>query len=246
MQAAVEVLEDAPDFNAGRGSVLTADGRVEMDAAIASGSDARAGAVACVSRVRHPVTLARAVMEATPHVLLAGPAAERFAEERDLELMKPGWFVTPRQRERHARRTAAGAPREEGGGTVGAVARDPSGALAAATSTGGTPGQLPGRIGDSPLIGAGTYADADCAISATGDGEAIIRAVAAHEVAALVRHTGIDLAEACDRVLRERIEPLDGGAGMIAIGPTGDPVMPFTTPAMHRAWRVGDGATRSA
>ena len=106
--------------------------------------------------------------------------------------------------------------------------------------TGGTSGQLPGRIGDSPLIGAGTYADADCAISATGDGEAIIRAVAAHEVAALVRHTGIDLAEACERVLRERIEPLDGGAGMIAIGPTGDPVMPFTTPAMHRAWRVGN------
>jgi beta-aspartyl-peptidase (threonine type) len=243
VQAAVEVLEDAPEFNAGRGSVLTIDGRVEMDAAVASGPDGRAGAAGCVSRVRHPIALARRVMDATSHVFLAGPAAERFAEEHDLELMKPSWFVTPRQRERHERRlaarTAAGA-RKEGGGTVGAVARDRRGALAAATSTGGTPGQLPGRIGDSPVIGAGTYADESCAISATGDGEAIIRAVAAHEVAALVRHAGLDLAEACERVLRERIEPLRHGAGMIALGPSGGPAMPFTTEAMHRAWRVGD------
>jgi len=247
VQAAVEVLEDAPDFNAGRGSVLTIDGRVEMDAAMMSGPDGRAGAVACVSRVRHPVALARRVMEATPHVFLAGPAAERFAEEHDLELMKPSWFVTPRQRERHQRRLAAAtAAPEEGGGTVGAVARDGSGVLAAATSTGGTPGQLPGRIGDSPVIGAGTYADENCAISATGDGEAIIRAVAAHEVTALIRHTGIDLAEACERVLRERVEPLVHGAGMIALGPTGAPAMPFTTEAMHRAWRVGNEAPRAA
>ncbi|MBV9213168.1 MAG: isoaspartyl peptidase/L-asparaginase [Actinobacteria bacterium] len=242
VQAAVETLEDAPEFNAGRGSVLTADGRVEMDAAIASGTDGRAGAVACVSRVRHPVALARVVMEATPHVLLAGPAAERFAEERDLELMTPSWFVTPRQRERHDRRVAdaIAAARQAGGGTVGAVARDRTGALAAATSTGGAPGQLPGRIGDSPLIGAGTYADTRCAVSATGDGEAVIRAVAAHEVAALVRHTGIEVAEACERVLHERVEPLGHGAGMIALGPEGAPAMPFTTEAMHRAWRVGE------
>jgi L-asparaginase / beta-aspartyl-peptidase len=246
VQAAVELLEDAPDFNAGRGSVLTADGRVEMDAAIASGPDGRAGAVACVMRVRHPVALARSVMETTPHVLLAGPAAERFAEERDLELMKPDWFITARQRERLARATAASSRFEVGGGTVGAVARDSTGVLAAATSTGGTRGQLPGRVGDSPLIGAGTYADADCAISATGDGEAIIRTVAAHEVAALVHHMGVALAEACEQVLRERIEPLGGGAGMIALGPTGDPVMPFTTPAMHRAWRVGEGPVQVA
>ena len=246
VQAAVEVLEDAPDFNAGRGSVLSADGRVEMDAGIATGPDGRAGAVAYVTRVRHPVALARTVMESTPHVLLAGVAAERFAEERDLELMKPSWFVTARERERLARATARASSSEVGGGTVGAVARDSAGALAAATSTGGTRGQLPGRIGDSPLIGAGTYADADCAISATGDGEAIIRTVAAHEVAALVRHAGLQLAEACERVLRDRIEPLGGGAGMIALGPCGDPVMSFTTPAMHRACRVGDDPAQIA
>ncbi len=244
VQAAVEVLEDTPGFNAGRGSVLTSDARVEMDAAITSGAEARAGAVACVSRVRHPVALARRVMDATPHVFLAGPAAERLAEEHDLELMKPSWFVTPRQRERHARRLtarpAAAAP-EDGGGTVGAVARDGDGVLAAATSTGGTPGQLPGRIGDSPVIGAGTYADERCAISATGNGEAIMRAVAAHEVAALVRHAGVELAAACERVLRERVGPLGGGAGVIALGATGEPAMPFTTEAMHRAWRVGEG-----
>ena len=246
VQAAVEVLEDAPDFNAGRGSVLSADGRVEMDAGIATGPDGRAGAVAYVTRVRHPVALARTVMESTPHVLLAGVAAERFAEERDLELMKPSWFVTARERERLARATARASPSEMGGGTVGAVARASAGALAAATSTGGTRGQLPGRIGDTPLIGAGTYADADCAISATGDGEAIIRTVAAHEVAALVRHAGLPLAEACEQVLRDRIEPLGGGAGMIALGPCGDPVMPFTTPAMHRACRVGDDPAQIA
>ena len=246
VQAAVEVLEDAPDFNAGRGSVLSADGRVEMDAGIATGPDGRAGAVAYVTRVRHPVALARTVMESTPHVLLAGVAAERFAEERDLELMKPSWFVTARERERLARATSRASSSEVGGGTVGAVARDSAGALAAATSTGGTRGQLPGRIGDSPLIGAGTYADADCAISATGDGEAIIRTVAAHEVAALVRHAGLPLAEACEQVLRDRIEPLGGGAGMIALGPRGDPVMPFTTPAMHRACRVGDDPAQIA
>ena len=246
VQAAVEVLEDAPDFNAGRGSVLSADGRVEMDAGIATGPDGRAGAVAYVTRVRHPVALARTVMESTPHVLLAGVAAERFAEERDLELMKPSWFVTARERERLARATARASSSEVGGGTVGAVARASAGALAAATSTGGTRGQLPGRIGDTPLIGAGTYADADCAISATGDGEAIIRTVAAHEVAALVRHAGLQLAEACEQVLRDRIEPLGGGAGMIALGPCGDPVMPFTTPALHRACRVGDDPAQIA
>jgi L-asparaginase / beta-aspartyl-peptidase len=145
-----------------------------MDAAIACGQTGRVGAVAAVTTVRHPISLARAVMERTPHVLLAGRGAEALAVELDLELMKPGWFVTSTERERLARRL-----REGGGGTVGAVARDARGALAAATSTGGVRGQLPGRVGDSPILGAGTYADARCAVSATGDGEAVIRAVAA-------------------------------------------------------------------
>ena len=237
------MLEDAPLFNAGRGSVLTAAGTVEMDAAIASGRDLRTGAVACVTRVRNPVLLARAVMERTPHVLLAGRGAEALAVELDLELMKPSWFVTPRERERLAARVPAEAA--EAAGTVGAVARDRSGALAAATSTGGARGQRPGRIGDSPLFGAGTYADAGCAISATGDGEAVIRAVAAYEVARLVGD-GVPVAEAAERVLRDRVGALGGAGGLIALGADGDPALPFTTAAMHRGWRTGDAPPETA
>src|SRR5919198_5386596 len=161
VQAAVESLEDCPLFNAGRGSVLTGDGEVEMDAAVMVGSSMDAGAVAAVTRVRDPVALARLVMEDTGHVLIAGGGAERLAEEHELELCEPAWFVTERQHERWLASQ----------GTVGAVALDASGELAAATSTGGVHEQLPGRIGDSPLIGAGPYADSTCAISATGHGE---------------------------------------------------------------------------
>ena len=227
VEAAVAVLEDAPFFNAGRGSVLTAAGAVEMDAGIAYGPELRTGAVACVTRVRNPVRLARAVMERTPHVLLAGRGAEALAVELNLELMKPSWFVTARQRERFE------------AGTVGAVARDPSGALAAATSTGGTRGQLPGRVGDSPLFGAGTYADARCAVSATGDGEAVIRAVAAYEVTRLVAD-GLSLEDAADRVVGDRVAALGGNGGLIALGTEGEPAMPFSTEVMHRGWRVGE------
>jgi beta-aspartyl-peptidase (threonine type) len=190
--------------------------------------------------VRNPVALARAVMERTPHLLLAGRGAEALAVELELELMKPAWFVTPRERERLAR-----AVRPEGGGTVGAVARDEHGALAAATSTGGVRGQLPGRVGDTPLFGAGTYADGRCAVSATGDGEAVIRAVAAYEVARLAGD-GVPLADAAERVLRERVRPLGGAGGLIALGAGGGPAMPFTTGAMYRGWRVWNGAPGTA
>lgn len=240
VQAAVEVLEDAPHFNAGRGSVLTAAGAVEMDAAIASA--AGAGAVACVTRVRHPVRLARAVMERTPHVLVAGRGAESLAVKWDLELMKPEWFVVPRERERLARATA---PETAGGGTVGAVARDSAGALAAATSTGGVRGQLPGRVGDSPLVGAGTYADERCAVSATGDGEAVIRAVAAYEIARRAA-AGESLADAAELVMRERVGAFGGTGGVIALGAEGPPALPFTTAMMHRGWRVGGGPPETA
>jgi L-asparaginase / beta-aspartyl-peptidase len=224
-QAAVEWLEDCPLFNAGRGSVLTSEGRVEMDASIMSGADLRAGAVAAVHGVRHAVALARAVMEETPHVLLAGAGAERFAEERGFERCADDWFVTERQRERWMASK----------GTVGAVALDAAGHLAAATSTGGVRGQLPGRVGDSPLIGSGTYADDSvCALSATGDGELIVRAMLAAEVAALMRHAGMPLGEACERALRERIAPLRGDAGMIALDPRGNVAMPANTTVMHR------------
>ncbi len=225
VQAAVESLEDSPLFNAGRGSVLTSEGTVETDAALMMG-DGRAGAVAAVTGVRHAVALARVVMEDTGHVMLAGPGAERLAEEHGLELCEPGWFVTDRQQERWLASQ----------GTVGAVALDSAGRLAAATSTGGVAGQLPGRIGDSPLIGAGTYANERCAISATGSGEAIMRRVGAHEVAALVHHGGLSLAESCERV----VDSIEGDAGLIAVDRDGNVAMPFNTTVMHRGLKRHD------
>jgi beta-aspartyl-peptidase (threonine type) len=238
-QAAVARLEDLPMFNAGRGSVLTAEGIAEMDAAIMCGRSGRAGAVAALTTVRHPVALARAVMDSTPYVMFVGTGAERLAEERGLERMEPEWFVTERQRER-LRRALAGVAHEDAGdspiGTVGAVVRDGEGALAAATSTGGRRAQPPGRVGDTPVIGAGTYADAHVAVSATGDGEAMIRLAAAHEVSALMRHAGLGLAAACARATAEIRE-----VGLIAVDADGNFAMPFDTTLMHRAWRVGDG-----
>lgn len=237
VQAAVESLEDCPLLNAGRGSVLTIEGLVEMDASLMSGADLRAGAVAAVTGVRHPVALARAVMEDTPHLLLAGAGAERLASEAGLELCEPDWFVTERQRERWMAAK----------GTVGAVALDSAGHLAAATSTGGVRGQLPGRVGDSPLIGAGTYADdATCAVSATGDGELIVRSVLAAEVASLMRIGGLALADACERALRERVGPLRGDAGLIAIDAAGNVAMPANTTVMHRGVRRNGGEAQTA
>jgi beta-aspartyl-peptidase (threonine type) len=218
-EAAVRELEDCPLFNAGRGAVLTSDGRVEMDAAVMDGSSRQAGACAHITRVRHPVSLARAVMETTPHVLIVGGAAEQLAVERDLELEDPSWFVTERERARSA-------PTQHG--TVGAVALDSHGRLAAATSTGGVRGQLPGRVGDTPQIGSGTYADQHVAVSCTGTGEQFIRAVAAHEISALVRHAGLPVPEAAARA----VEGLDGG--LIALGADGSVAMPFNTALMYR------------
>jgi L-asparaginase / beta-aspartyl-peptidase len=238
-EAAVSRLEEAPIFNAGRGSVLTADGTVEMDAAIMCGRTGRAGAVAALTTVRHPVALAREVMEQTPYVMFAGAGAERLASERGLERMDPAWFVTERQLER-LRRAHAGVAHEDEGdspiGTVGAVVLDESGALAAATSTGGRRAQPAGRVGDTPVIGAGTYADAHVAVSTTGDGEAIVCRAAAHEVSALVRHAGLDLAGACDRAIRDIVE-----VGMIALDSRGNFAMPFDTTLMHRGWKLGGG-----
>jgi isoaspartyl peptidase/L-asparaginase-like protein (Ntn-hydrolase superfamily) len=231
-QAAVESLEDAPQFNAGRGSVLAADGSVEMDAALMSGHDRRAGAVATVSTPRHPVALARAVRDTTPHTMLAGQGAERLAADAGVERMAPDWFITDRRREQWWKAR----------GTVGAVVLGDGGRLAAATSTGGTTGQMPGRVGDSPLIGAGTWADDRVAVSATGDGERLIRAAGAHTAAALVELGGLSLAEACRRV----VDSIDGEAGLIAVDRDGNIALPFNTRVMHRAHRHGDGATETA
>jgi beta-aspartyl-peptidase (threonine type) len=238
--AAVEVLEDAPLFNAGRGSVLTTDGAVEMDAAVMD-SARRVGAACAVRRVRHPVRLARAVMEQTGHVLLAGAGAERLAEEG--ELMDPAWFVTEQER---ARLTSSPAAGDGPAGTVGAVALDAGGRLAAATSTGGRRGQLPGRVGDSPIPGAGTWADETCAISATGAGEAMLRSAATHEVSALIRHRGLSLAEACGVTLHHRVAPLSEEAGLIAVDSRGEVALPLLTRLMHRGVRRAGETARTA
>ncbi len=247
-QAAVSRLEHSPVFNAGRGSVLTSAGTVEMDAALMCGRTLRSGAVAALTTVRHPIALAREVLENTPDVMLVGAGAEQLAEERGIERRDPAWFVTNRQLER-LRRAQDGLAHEDPGdtpiGTVGAVVLDSEGGLAAATSTGGRRGQAPGRVGDSPIIGAGTYADGHVAISATGNGEAMIALSGAHEVSALVRHGGRDLAAACDEVVR-RVGSFGGEIGLIALDAKGNFAMPFDTTLMHRAWRFGDATVETA
>lgn len=233
--AAVVQLEDSPLFNAGRGAVYNADGRHELDAAVMDGATLAAGAVAGVSRIRNPVLAARAVMEKSPHVLLVGRGAERFALRHGIRSEKQGYFHTP-ERLRALERKLKGHH-----GTVGAVARDSAGNVAAATSTGGYTGKLPGRVGDSPLVGAGTYADnATCAVSGTGLGEAFIRAVLAHDVAARMRYGGESLAAAARRAL-DTVARLGGDGGLIAVDRRGRIVMPFNSEGMYRAALDGHG-----
>lgn len=235
VEFAVRALEDFQDFNAGRGSVLTAAGEVEMDAAIMDGAVPRAGAVAVVRGIRHPVAAARAVLDDGRHVLLGGAGAEQFARSHGLEVQDPSWFVTD-----HRRRQLAAAREQAEGGTVGAVARDRQGHLAAATSTGGLTNQLPGRIGDSPLVGAGTWArDATAAVSATGCGEKLILCSFAHEVDAAMRHGGLDLAESCRHALAE-LAAVGGKGGCIAVGASGGVVALASTAVMWRGW-IGEG-----
>ncbi|HZQ78138.1 MAG TPA: isoaspartyl peptidase/L-asparaginase [Acidimicrobiia bacterium] len=230
--AAVTVMEDDEEWNAGRGSALTVTGTVEMDACLADGRSGGVGAVAAVTGIRHPIEAARALLADGRHVLLAGPGAEDFARSAGLAFEPPGWFVTARRR-----RALEDAP-----GTVGAVARDAGGHLAAATSTGGRTGQLPGRVGDSPIAGAGTWAaDATCAVSATGLGEAFLRTAFAHEIDARLRLTGAGLDAAC-RAALAAVAAAGGDGGCIAVGPAGPPVLAFTTDLMHRGWaEVGGG-----
>ena len=234
--AAVAVLEDDDRWNAGRGAALTDAGTVEMDAAVADGRGRTLGGVACVTGVRHPVLAARAVMDDGRHVLLAGPGAVAFAREAGLAFEPEEWFVTDRRRADLARRAAANAAGSSGGSTVGAVARDVDGHLAAATSTGGRTGQVPGRVGDSPIPGAGTWADdGTCAVSATGVGEAFLRAAFAHEVDARLRLEGADLDAACFEALAAVTAAAATGAASRSTG-HGPPVLPFTTALMHRGW----------
>ena len=227
VQAAAIVLEDDPLFNAGRGAVLNEHGETEHDAALMCGHTGEAGGVAGVSGVRNPVLLARAVMDRTPHVLLAAAGAEALADREGIARVDPRWHVTERREDQW----------RAAGDTIGAVAVDAHGHLAAATSTGGILGKLAGRVGDSPLPGAGVYADDACAVSASGHGEAIMRAVAAHEVAAMVRHAGRSLPDA----VADALGRIRGPAGLIAVGPDGEPAMEFGTPVFHRASAGAEG-----
>jgi beta-aspartyl-peptidase (threonine type) len=238
VESAVRELEDDPNFNAGRGAVFTGDEIIELDASIMDGRDRSAGAVASVTRTRNPVSLARAVMEQSPHVFLGGEGADQFSAQAGLKQVDPEWFATDERRQQLAQLKAnklSALDVEYKYGTVGAVAFDAQGHVAAATSTGGMTGKRWGRIGDSPLIGAGTYADdRSAAVSATGAGEFFIRAVAANQLAERVRLGGQSLQQALDDTLAD-ISSLGGTGGLIAVSGTGDAAWGFTTPGMYRA-----------
>lgn len=241
--AAVAILEDSPLFNAGRGAVFTAAATHELDAAVMDGATLRAGAVTCVRRIRNPVRAARAVMDHSPHVLLAAAGAERFARRRGLAMVRPEYFGTRRRllALRATRRSAA-----EAHGTVGAVALDAAGTLAAATSTGGLTGKLPGRVGDTPLIGAGTYADnVTCAVSCTGPGELFIRSVLAYDVAARMRYRKETLARAAARALAQ-VARLGGEGGLVAVDRRGNLALRFNSQGMYRAAIDRSGRLRVA
>jgi L-asparaginase / beta-aspartyl-peptidase len=243
---AVRLLEDDPQFNAGRGAALTRDGAAELDAAIMDGRNLRAGAVASVRHVKNPIELARRVMEKSRHVLLVGSGAEEFALEESLMLVPNLYFRTPERLEQlefeqRGQRVSDLVP-PAAQGTVGAVARDVHGNLAAATSTGGMTNKRPGRVGDSPIIGAGTYAkNGVCAVSATGHGEYFIRAVAAYHVCAAVEYRGLNLAQAVHEMLHGVLRGLGGDGGLIGVDRDGQLVMQFSTEGMFRAARDASG-----
>ncbi|HYC03737.1 MAG TPA: isoaspartyl peptidase/L-asparaginase [Azospirillaceae bacterium] len=263
VEAVVRGLEDDPLFNAGRGAVFTADGRNELDAAIMDGATLKAGAVASVTGTKNPITLARAVMEKSPHVMLIGQGAEKFGQAQGVERAEPAWFFTERrwqslkkslaQRNLPIPARPAGAPPEPAQvsdawpedrkfGTVGVVALDRAGHVAAGTSTGGTTAKLWGRVGDVPVIGAGTYAsDASCAVSATGTGEYFIRLGVAREICALVEYRGMSLQDAADEVIQKRVTALGGDGGVVALAPDGQVAWSFNTSGMYRARLVEGG-----
>jgi beta-aspartyl-peptidase (threonine type) len=252
---AVRLLEECPLFNAGIGAVYTRDETHELDACVMDGNTLQAGAVAGVSHLRNPILAARLVMEHSPHVMMIGEGAENFAIAQGMERVSADIFSTPdRYAQLLAARTAGetvldhnATPLDENNkmGTVGAVALDMFGNLAAATSTGGMTNKLPGRVGDSPLVGAGCYANnANVAVSCTGTGEVFIRTLAAYDIAALMDYGGLSLSEACERVVMEKLPALGGSGGLIAIDHEGNVALPFNSEGMYRAWGyAGDTPT---
>jgi len=253
VEIAIRILEDSPLFNAGRGAVFTADGKNELDASIMNGKTLAAGAVAGLHRVKNPITLARAVMERSPHVMMIGDGAEKFAAEQKIELVDPKYFWTqPRwdalqrvlEQEKKKQEAKPGLtghnPRsfpENRFGTVGAVALDKDGNLAAGTSTGGMTNKKYGRVGDAPIIGAGTYANnATCAVSATGWGEYFIRLSVARDISALMEYTALPVQQAADRVIHKKLQSLGGDGGVIALDKFGNIGISFNSEGMYRAY----------
>lgn len=256
--ASIIVLEDSPLFNAGRGAALTLDGTVELDASIMVGQTGLAGAVANVHGVRNPIVLAQKVMLSTPHVLMIGEGAENLARQEKLSFEAPEWFITPEQKERLERAKKKDLPKGAyipvSGrelsllmGTVGAVALDQNGNLAAGTSTGGLAGKLPGRVGDSPVIGAGTYAENGvCAVSCTGHGEFFIRNAVAYDVAARMKYAGTSLRDATHTIINDKLKKLDGRGGLIAVDAKGNVSTPFNSEGMFHARMGPDGVAHIA
>lgn len=252
VEKTINVLEDSPLFNAGKGAVFTNDGKNELDASIMDGKTLDAGASASTTTVKNPINLARAVMEQSPHVMLSGKGAEQFAKEQGLELVDPSYFYTESrfkalERVKAAEEKEKGTARDKAAfldpvikdskfGTVGCVALDKNGNLAAGTSTGGMTNKRWGRIGDAPIIGAGTYANnATCAVSSTGWGEYFIRAMVAHDISALMEYKGLSLQDAAREVIQKKVPDLGGDGGIVAVDKNGNMVMEFNTEGMYRA-----------
>lgn len=261
--AAIKILEDSPLFNAGKGAVFTHEGKNEMDASIMEGKNHQAGAVAGVSVIKNPIAAAYSVMKSSPHVLLTGAGAEAFAKEQGLELVSSSYFYTE-ERFQHLQKIIKSDSikldhsndeddqgsiksdiRDSKYGTVGAVALDRFGNLAAGTSTGGMTNKRFGRVGDSPIIGAGTYADNEtCAVSATGHGEFFIREVVAYDIAALMKYKGLSVQEAAEKVVMEKLVKINGDGGVIALDNTGNIAMPFNTTGMFRGYKKSNMAAK--
>ena len=240
VEATIRVLEDCPLFNAGKGAVFNADGKNELDASIMDGNTHKAGAVAGVSNIKNPIRAARAVMEQSQCVMLSGKGAEKFAAELDLEIVDPSYFFTQQRWDDYLKAKAhvdSVENKEHKFGTVGCVALDRYGNLAAGTSTGGMTLKKYGRVGDSPIIGAGTFADNEsCAVSATGHGEYFIRNVVAYDICALMKYKGMSVQSASDLVINEKLKEQGGAGGVICLDKNGNIAMPFNTAGMFRGW----------
>lgn len=252
--AAIMIMEDSPLFNAGKGAVFTNEGTNEMDASIMNGTDGSAGAVAGVKTIKNPILAAQAVKNNSVHVMMAGSGAEQFAKDQNLELVEPSYFYTERRKKQLDKLQDAEKSNEEGSikmwkdykyGTVGAVALDKNGNLCAATSTGGMTNKKYGRIGDAPVIGAGTFANKTCGVSATGHGEYFIRNVVAYDIAARMEYKKISLGAATEEIIMDKLLDIGGGGGVVALDANGNISMTFNTPGMYRGYIQKTGKART-